>query len=256
MRRNVLSLKPADWAAWVAEVRRVKSTGAYDDLVRRHVGAMMHATLLPGETGTQRNIAHRGPAVIPWHRQFLADFERLTGVPTPYWAWNHEGSNWRNSRVWSLLSAFNPGWNQLVYIAATGSYSTRQGILRQFGSGSMPSAPSYVSSYDARPWREDSPLGSSQRRRIEVAHNTVHNQVGGIFKSPSSPSDPLFWLHHSNVDRLFEGWRRRYGTASYPRSGPPFPHNYGDVMPFLLTRSRPYDVLERLPAPSYDTLTS
>lgn len=51
-------------------------------------------------------------------------------------------------------------------------------------------------------------------------HNLVHNCVGGVYNSnPAdqqgfmqsnlSPVDPLFFLHHSNIDRLWDVWTRK-----------------------------------------------
>lgn len=38
-------------------------------------------------------------------------------------------------------------------------------------------------------------------------HDTVHGQVGGWMSSfTNAPRDPLFWLHHANIDRLWEVW--------------------------------------------------
>jgi tyrosinase len=44
-------------------------------------------------------------------------------------------------------------------------------------------------------------------------HNIVHDQVGGpqhgIMSDPDTAGlDPIFWLHHANIDRLWEVWRR------------------------------------------------
>ena len=39
-----------------------------------------------------------------------------------------------------------------------------------------------------------------------IPHNRVHNLIGGTMATPLSPLDPLFWLHHANVDRLWEAW--------------------------------------------------
>jgi tyrosinase len=49
-------------------------------------------------------------------------------------------------------------------------------------------------------------------------HNVVHGQVGGansvttqrgLMTLPSTAAlDPIFWLHHANIDRLWEVWRR------------------------------------------------
>jgi hypothetical protein len=85
----------------------------------------------------------------------------------------------------------------------------------------------------------------------------VHNLIGGHFNTVTSPGDPLFYLHHANVDRCFEAWRRRHGTDTYPRSGPPAPHRWGDVMPFQRsTGLAPRWILETAPPPAYDRLTA
>jgi tyrosinase len=41
-------------------------------------------------------------------------------------------------------------------------------------------------------------------QNLESYHNTVHMFVGGnTMPNPAiSPNDPMFWLHHANVDRL------------------------------------------------------
>jgi tyrosinase len=37
-------------------------------------------------------------------------------------------------------------------------------------------------------------------------HNLVHNLIGGVMSDMLSPTDPIFWLHHANVDRLWVAW--------------------------------------------------
>jgi len=48
----------------------------------------------------------------------------------------------------------------------------------------------------------------------------------------SSPYDPIFWLNHSNVDRLWAEWQDRghTGIDFYPAEGMPFGHNLHDPM--------------------------
>ena len=42
------------------------------------------------------------------------------------------------------------------------------------------------------------------------AHNQVHAWVGGIMNNTSySPTDPIFWLHHAEVDRLWHIWQKQ-----------------------------------------------
>lgn len=48
---------------------------------------------------------------------------------------------------------------------------------------------------------------------LETPHGTIHTSVGGSGGSMSSIStaahDPIFWLHHCNVDRYFYNWMKR-----------------------------------------------
>lgn len=64
-------------------------------------------------------------------------------------------------------------------------------------------------------------------------HNHVHNFIGGYFDAPGnwnpgpygnmtnnlSPVDPIFFLHHANMDRLWESWsakQQKYGLPDLP----------------------------------------
>ncbi|MFJ4515647.1 tyrosinase family protein [Streptomyces sp. NPDC088816] len=46
--------------------------------------------------------------------------------------------------------------------------------------------------------------------------NQVHMWTGGDMLPLSSPNDPVFFLHHCNVDRTCESWLRRYGRIYTP----------------------------------------
>ena len=56
-------------------------------------------------------------------------------------------------------------------------------------------------------------LSSSWQRKKGVQgtleatpHNGVHNWMGGNMATMLSPRDPLFYLHHSNCDRIWANW--------------------------------------------------
>ena len=78
-------------------------------------------------------------------------------------------------------------------------------------------------------------------------HNKVHVWVGGSMGPVSSPNDPIFFLHHCNVDRLWAQWQMNNPTVPFipDRSTPaltgPDGHNLPDAMP-------PWDGIAR-PAP-------
>lgn len=59
--------------------------------------------------------------------------------------------------------------------------------------------------------------------RIETApHNAVHDLIGGIMSTMQSPLDPIFYLHHANIDRLTHAWALPDGKGipytTYPYS--------------------------------------
>jgi tyrosinase len=44
----------------------------------------------------------------------------------------------------------------------------------------------------------------------QLPHNIVHREVSGNMGNPvTSPLDPIFWLHHANIDRLWQVWLDR-----------------------------------------------
>ena len=49
---------------------------------------------------------------------------------------------------------------------------------------------------------------------LEGFHNEVHGWVGGAMGSILvSPADPLFWMHHAQIDRLWSMWQAVAGNA-------------------------------------------
>ncbi len=265
MRKNIDSLTSAEWDDVVAGLNDMKSSGAYDAFTRRHMDAMMQLTRLPGETNTQRNVAHRGPAFLPWHRKSLLEFEAALGVSLPYWNWETNGTNWRNAGIWSQVggngqgSAITAGpfadWTSIIY--DNGSYVPRDGIIRNWNSGgSINRVSVFLRTYDVAPWSENVSTSQSFRQRLESAHNNVHNLVGGDMASGTSPNDPVFWFNHCNVERIFWRWQARNGYSNFaPGSGGPTGHNRNDIMQRLNTAVTINSVLDaRRLGVTYDTL--
>jgi hypothetical protein len=62
-------------------------------------------------------------------------------------------------------------------------------------------------------------------------HNRVHVWVGGAMGPMTSPHDPVFFLHHCNVDRIWALWQQQRRDAPYlPVTGGPTGHNQHDPM--------------------------
>jgi len=120
--------------------------------------------------------------------------------------------------------------------------------------------------YDHAPFDGSSPLKESFRNRLEgwrdpkaaqcdsgwidqsqvagsphVMHNVVHLYTGGVWKSGdkisqgtmaynTSPNDPVFFIHHANVDRIWAAWELRGGGHYLPKKGAAYGWNANDTM--------------------------
>lgn len=47
-------------------------------------------------------------------------------------------------------------------------------------------------------------------------HNLVHNDISGFMQDFLSPVDPIFFMHHSNIDRLWDVWTRKQQALGLP----------------------------------------
>ncbi len=93
-------------------------------------------------------------------------------------------------------------------------------------------------------------------------HSTVHLWVGGqadgamgsLADTATSPNDPVFWLHHANIDRILEAWWIAHDYEYLPVSGGPhgnniddqlYPYTYtnGDMAVSTVSLGYAYDVL-------------
>jgi hypothetical protein len=54
---------------------------------------------------------------------------------------------------------------------------------------------------------------------LDPIHGNVHNAIGGDMATAHSPTDPLFFLHHANVDRLWAQWEQGPNDADPPNAG-------------------------------------
>jgi tyrosinase len=96
-----------------------------------------------------------------------------------------------------------------------------------------------LANYDTYPWSRRS--RGSFRNKLEgwsrdkpLLHNRVHVWVGGDMGWGHSPNDPVFFLHHANVDRIWAYWQSRSTSGPYvPDQNAPqglFHHRIDDPM--------------------------
>jgi tyrosinase len=223
----------------------------YDIFIIWHYYAMMTET--PPGSGSGRNAAHSGPSFLPWHRWMLILLEhhlqRVLDDPDlglPYWDWAADGELPPNQQptapIWAddcmggsgspvTTGPFRDGqWQVNIQTRRGELVSTNRPLRRALGRdvSNLPRKEDVRMAvlrgepnveYDAPPWDRN-----SERFRNELEgwwpdapglHNRVHVWVGGDMGPATSPNDPVFFLNHCNVDRIWEDWQQRHGNPPY-----------------------------------------
>ena len=94
-------------------------------------------------------------------------------------------------------------------------------------------------------------------------HNRVHVFVGGDMSPSTSPNDPVFYLNHCNVDRIWEAWMQAppagHGRVYAPPQSAPSSlrgHRLNDTLNSLLSATTtPARMLNVTKLYTYDSLS-
>jgi hypothetical protein len=62
----------------------------------------------------------------------------------------------------------------------------------------------------------DHNIGTREGILESMPHDNVHGVIGGFMGQFLSPVDPIFFLHHANLDRLWDVWTRRQNSLGNP----------------------------------------
>ena len=154
-------------------------------------------------------IHFQGPATdvfLAWHRMAILEVEQTMQklnplISIPYWNWTNDNSV--NSSLWSegFMGQFNALWNLNRNIGASGSLPT-QAVIDQVQS--------------VMDWNT-----YTDELEHNAAHVGAHVWVGGVMNSGGSPLDPVFYLHHGMVDKLWQDWHKVKGTSAYQKQTMP-----------------------------------
>lgn len=184
--------------------------------------------------------AHGAPGFLPWHRAYVLDLERELqaidpSVALPYWRFDQAAPNIFALDFLGISDAMGTvrfsSTNPLQFWKTDGV----QGINRR------PFFPTNTAPPGLRTEAQTLGLGNlySAFRSMEIdPHGLAHVSFGGSISSiPTAAKDPLFFLLHCNVDRLWAKWQRLNGrfdstlAASYDsNAGNPVGHNLSDTM--------------------------
>lgn len=150
---------------------------------------------------------------LPWHRAYLYYFEKICrkasgddAFTLPYW-------NWTKSPT--IPQAF---WDE-PFSDGTRKAAKQDKAKDEFVGKEIVDRILAINDFETfagGATKELQPEKQPGQGRLESSpHNHIHNFVGGNMRTFMSPLDPLFWLHHANVDRLWTTW-----VTAHPKSMP------------------------------------
>ncbi|KAJ1302867.1 hypothetical protein OPQ81_003167 [Rhizoctonia solani] len=243
------------------------SSSRYDDFVYAH----MDTNIKDHFTGL----------FLPWHRWYLTAFENeLRSVCNyagylPYWDWSLDSSAVTASPVFSpsTTNGFGSFGIAPEYRVTDGPFSnvtrayptphviTRNYKPKPFEEQVFPfqfTTPDLLASATFTPAKIDEIVNGfpgdfvgftahMDGERAQGMHNAAHLMMrpGDLSNPSTSPNDPLFFLHHANLDRIWDKWQRKssqnavaYGGGSvqslndydnYPVGAPPAVTTSSDI---------------------------
>lgn len=192
IRRNFLNLNLSEHEALAAAFNHVNVSGLID------AHAVTHENYFS-------NGIHWRPQFLPWHRYFLRKLELAlqefdSSVMLPYWDWTRSDSDDIDAGAWEFVfggrdnvgGKFDIGWN----------------YLRNGGDSGwdLPSLTHIVSELNTGTFADYRKVEGANSGRMG-SHVHAHVWVGGTMSVGDSPRDPLFYLHHCNIDRLWAIWQ-------------------------------------------------
>jgi tyrosinase len=200
VRKNANDLSTDERNRYLSAFMQFYGTGKYTTFLQRHDEAA-------------NDEIHGRPSFLPWHRLFVLDLERHLqkidpSVTIPYWDFAAVSDKLFSPDFMGVPSAtgvnalqFSPG-NPLI------GYRTPDGQLVR-----VP-RPDWNTSRD-KPHIED--INKTLKRgpgfeNFRVMEGTAHSDAHVSFSGPirditKAPADPIFFLLHSNVDRLWALWQ-------------------------------------------------
>lgn len=180
-----------------------------------------------GDANNFKYCPHGDWYFLPWHRGFVEMYEKAAAVLThnpefamPYWDW---------TTLRQLPAAFadqtykgkpNPLYvpsrgddASMIRNALTGPYALTDALVGPKVIESIYKETVYEAFGTSRNPKQNNldpkwvPMGGGHQGILErTPHNNIHNNIGAYMPNSNSPRDPIFMMHHGNIDRIWAYW--------------------------------------------------
>jgi Common central domain of tyrosinase/Polyphenol oxidase middle domain/Protein of unknown function (DUF_B2219) len=227
VRQNIASFTPAQIASLRKGVQVMQSRKPSDPTSWIYQ-ANIHGTDDTPVATAWNTCQHGSYLFLPWHRMYLYYLERIlrkaSGDPSlalPYWNYSQAANRalpepFRTPTTGNPLfvSERRPSMNAGGLLPASAVLFSQAFAFIDFASNT-----NGAQSFGGR--RVPGPVHfSNGHGALELQpHNGIHGLVGGSgwMSDPNMAArDPIFWLHHCNIDRLWESWLKLEGGRLNP----------------------------------------
>jgi hypothetical protein len=168
--------------------------------------AAIHGTTLSGSHIAWNTCEHGTHLFWCWHRMYLYWFERIIRKMSgdPGWA----------LPFWDYVSASQRTLPPPFRVSGSELFTANRGPGWNAGTASFP-----ASHVDPSAGMSSLDYFTAQGDIESNPHNNVHVDVGGLMGSvPTAAGDPVFFVHHSNIDRYWNLWLAQGGGRHDPLS--------------------------------------
>ena len=164
--------------------------------------AAIHGTTLSGSFTSWNTCEHGTDFFWSWHRMYLYWFERIIRKMCKEPCWALPYWDWAPGNELYLPAPFRDTTSPL--------YAPRNTAINN-GTGSLNSLAVDISGA----FSNTNFLTTNSI--IQGPHGNVHGEVGGLMCCvPTAALDPIFYLHHANVDRQWNLWLAQGGGRTDP----------------------------------------
>ncbi|PYI34945.1 Di-copper centre-containing protein [Aspergillus indologenus CBS 114.80] len=230
VRREWRSLSTGEQQAYITAVKclmdrpsKLRTNGTlYDDFPWIHT--------------TSGSFSHHAAAFLSWHRYFIHVFEQTLKQDCDYegtlayWDWSLDWKDLANSSIWDAQTGFGGDGDVAGPITVGEGRCVVDGpfaghINMFYGPRDRPHCLSrgftdgeghygHIPGEEVHPDRIQEILNQDDYTSFFFAlekgpHDTIPNGIRGDFFSFTAPYDPVFYLHHTQLDRLWWLWQER-----------------------------------------------
>lgn len=226
VRRDAWALPPGDETlAWYGRAVEIMKKRQTSDPTSWSYQAAIHGTRTSQTLPLQKCCQHGSWYFLPWHRMYVLYFEQVVravivdlGGPAdwalPYWDYtspapaNTIPTPFRDSG--SPLYVAERRTSPYDINAGAGLHPDTVSVTRALETIPFEPPTRPITGFAGQVVNEPIHFNSGFGALEQQPHNVVHGAIGGdggLMAYPNTAAqDPIFWLHHANIDRLWASW--------------------------------------------------